>query len=296
MPHTSTFKSVNKSEKVSDGIIAQIRDAILSGELKPGDKLASEKELITEFGVSKATMREALRVLEAMGLLEIRKGIAGGAFVAEVSMRTTIHGILNFLHFQPVSISEITLLRYLLEPTVAQIAAVKRTEGDIQKLRDILSEASKPGQTELSMGITFHRYLARITKNPLLILVIDFVDGYLSSLKIKLNLGADFYERVQKAHETILECLIQGDPVAAGIAAAQDILEVDRYMSRQANSYPFDPSDIVKYKQRSDMHLMAYPGAHVVTEDDPAFQKKGAILRRVGSGKLYVLLEGDNFV
>ncbi|MBU0988954.1 MAG: GntR family transcriptional regulator, partial [Proteobacteria bacterium] len=61
------FKTVNKSDKISDNIIAQIRDSILSGQLKPGDRLASEKELIEQFGVSKATMREALRVLEVMG-------------------------------------------------------------------------------------------------------------------------------------------------------------------------------------------------------------------------------------
>ena len=84
------FKAANKSEKVSDSIIAQIRDAILSGQLKPGDRLASEKELIEQFNVSKATMREALRVLEVIGMIEMRKGIAGGAFVAEVGMRTTI--------------------------------------------------------------------------------------------------------------------------------------------------------------------------------------------------------------
>ena len=60
-----------KTEKISDFIIAQIRDLIFSGELKPGDRLGSEKELIPRFGVSKATLREALRVLEAMGLVEI---------------------------------------------------------------------------------------------------------------------------------------------------------------------------------------------------------------------------------
>jgi GntR family transcriptional repressor for pyruvate dehydrogenase complex len=72
------FKTASKSEKVSDKIIHQIRNAILSGQLMPGDKLASEKELMEQFEVSKATMREALRVLEVLGLIEIRKGTAGG--------------------------------------------------------------------------------------------------------------------------------------------------------------------------------------------------------------------------
>ena len=124
----SLFQAAKKTFKISDQIIDQIRDAVLSGKLKPGNRLASEKELADQFGVSKATMREAMRVLEVLGLIEIRKGLGGGIFIAEVGMRTTIHSIINFLHFQPVSIKEITMLRYLIEPTVAQIAASKITD------------------------------------------------------------------------------------------------------------------------------------------------------------------------
>ena len=89
------FKPSIKTEKVSSHIIEQIRDAILSGRLKPGDRLASERELIMQFQVSKATMREALRVLEVMGLIEIRKGVSGGVFIAEVEMSTTINSIIK---------------------------------------------------------------------------------------------------------------------------------------------------------------------------------------------------------
>src|SRR3989339_1775301 len=94
----SVFQATKKTVKISDQIIDQIRDAILSGKLKPGERLASEKELVDQFEVSKATMREALRVLEVMGLVQIRKGVSGGIFMAEVDMRTTIHSIINFLH------------------------------------------------------------------------------------------------------------------------------------------------------------------------------------------------------
>ena len=75
-----------KSDKVSQHIIDQIRNAIFDGRLKPGDKLPSERELIENFKVGKATLREALRSLEVLGFLEIRKGVSGGAFVTEVDM------------------------------------------------------------------------------------------------------------------------------------------------------------------------------------------------------------------
>ena len=104
------FQPAIKTEKISDHIIGQIRDVILSGRLKPGDRLASEKELVAQFGVSKASVREALRALEAMGLVEIRKGVSGGIFVAEVDMKTTINSIVNFLNFKSLSIKDMCIL------------------------------------------------------------------------------------------------------------------------------------------------------------------------------------------
>ena len=238
------FKTASKSEKVSDKIIAQIRDAILSGQLKPGDSLASEKVLMEQFEVSKATMREALRVLEVLGLIEIRKGIAGGAFVAEVDMKTTIHSLINFIHFQPVSIREITMLRYLIEPTVAQIAASRMTDVDVQNLKKIIGETIESGGSELSKEIGFHRYLARMAGNTLLTLIIDFIDNLLEGIKGRLDLGPDFYREVREAHQIILECLIQKDSIAAGIAMKNDLLHVGEALCKVNGSVPFDSLEL----------------------------------------------------
>lgn len=232
------FETIKKREKVSEGIITQIRDAILGGGLKPGDSLDSEKVLMEKFGVSKASLREALRVLEAMGLIEIRKGISGGVFVSEVSLRTTIMGILNFLHFQPVLCKEVTTLRYIVEPPIAQIAALMRDDSDIQKLESIINS------NELSAGLNFHRHLVRISKNPLLILVIDFIGGYMGSLKSKLGLGEDFYDAICRHHGEIVECLINRDPEGASLAMIKDILAVDHYLSKVIGVTCFDPSEI----------------------------------------------------
>lgn len=284
------FKTVNKLEKVSDSIIAQIRDSILSGRLKPGDRLASEKELTDQFGVSKATMREALRVLEVMGLIEIRKGISGGAFVAEVDMRTTIHSIINFLHFQSVTIREITMLRYLIEPTVAQIAAAKITEKDVQNLRALVREDVDTGDREVSKEISFHRYLARMAENTILVLTIDFIDNLLRSIKSKLNLGPDFYRTVREAHDLILECLIQKDCAAAGVAMANDLLEVGKYMCRVTNTPPFEPSDLGYSLVDVDFQLKMNPLTRVVPEGDPILQQRGVLIKRVGASRLYMVV------
>lgn len=232
------FEAIKKREKVSEGIVNQFRDAILGGGLKPGDSLDSEKALMEKFEVSKASLREALRVLEVMGLIEIRKGVSGGVFVSEVSLRTTIMGILNFLHFQPVLIKEATMLRYIIEPPIAQIAALVREDSDITKLKEIININSP------AASIDFHRYLVRISKNPLLILVIDFIIGYMGSLKAKLGLGEDFYEATSRHHDEITDCLNERNPTGASAAMTKDILSVDEYLSEVTGITCFDPTKI----------------------------------------------------
>jgi GntR family transcriptional repressor for pyruvate dehydrogenase complex len=243
----SVFQATKKTVKISDQIIDQIRDAILSGKLKPGERLASEKELVDKFEVSKATMREALRVLEVMGLVQIRKGVSGGIFMAEVDMRTTIHSIINFLHFQNISIREITLLRYLIEPTVARIAATKAGEKDIAHLKKILNDPPARRKNGVPKEISFHRYLARLSKNTLLILLVDFIDNLLSSMKSKLKLGPEFHQDVCRSHQVILNFIIKKDGPGAALAMIRDLLEVDRHLSLVMGSTPFDPAELDHY-------------------------------------------------
>ncbi len=91
--------NVVKPNRISENIVEQIRGAILSGELSIGDRLPSEKDLSAKFGVSKSSLREAYRALEAYGLLEIRQGMSGGAFVKEIDIRTIKDGLVTYFFF-----------------------------------------------------------------------------------------------------------------------------------------------------------------------------------------------------
>jgi|Deesub1362A_J573_1020465.scaffolds.fasta_scaffold01731_7 GntR family transcriptional repressor for pyruvate dehydrogenase complex len=298
------FEAASKTERVSDRIIEQIRDAILSGRLKPGDRLASEKELVAQFGVSKATMREALRVLEAMGLVEIRKGTQGGVFVAEVDMKTTVHSIMNFLHFKAVSVRDITMLRFMIEPSVAHLAALVRSGEDIVRLQEMVE--ADPGDRGGAAGkeIGFHRYLARMTGNPILILIMDFLDNLLRDLKEQLDLGPDFYAQVKESHRRILDCMIAEDCVGARREMAADLLAVGDYMAQATGSPPFDPamlgfsraalylggdngdSPLESPQRMSTALLKALLGEGV----DPEIVKRGMVVKQVASGDLYVIV------
>jgi GntR family transcriptional repressor for pyruvate dehydrogenase complex len=301
------FQTANRTHKISDQIIEQIRNAILSGHFKPGDKVASEKELMSEFGVSKATLREALRVLEGMGLVEIRKGIAGGVFIAEVDMKTTIHGIMNFLHFKTVSIKDITMIRYLLEPPVAQIAASRIQPEDIVKLESMITEDPVAPHTIVSREIGFHRYLARMTENPILILVMDFIDNILDDIKAQLNLGGEFYHKVMKSHRAILECLKQKDEVGVKREIINDLLEVGNHLAKVSGTQPFDPSILLGenlpvsseqtsiFIERSLNEVPVSKDLQRIFGEELAdrLHKQGVVFRRIGTGELYFIALDD---
>ena len=301
------FQTASRTHKISYQIIEQIRNAILSGRFKPGDKVASEKELMFEFGVSKATLREALRVLEGMGLVEIKKGISGGVFIAEVDMRTTIHGIINFLHFKTVSVKDITMIRYLLEPPVVQIAASRIQPEDIAKLEDMIMENPAVPDTIVAREIGFHRYLARMTENPILILVMDFIDNILKDIKFQLDLGAEFYHEVAKAHQAILECLKQKDGVGARREIENDLLEVGNHLARVSGTQSFDPTMLLGeplflHPQQTSLSLDRSIDEVLSSKDlqkifggevEGRFHKQGVVFRKIGTGELYFIALED---
>lgn len=292
----------DRSKKISDSIINQIRDAVMSGQYKLGDKIGSEKDLLSQLNVSKATLREALRVLEAMGIVQIRKGLSGGVFVAEVDMKTTLVSILNFLNFQAVSIKDITMVRYILEPAIIQLATPLITEDDARKIEEMIkSESEGPETSGPSKGVSFHRYLARMTNNPILILIMDFIDNLVADVKIKENLGPDFYEAVTGYHSRILDCVRRKDVAEAVRVIKEDVLFVGRYMARQVNTPSFEPTGL----KEDTFDLPELPEGKEGEEPKPAALQRALskgeshetpadgsgrkmLLTQVGSGKLYL--------
>jgi len=236
------FNTAKKDEKVTDYIIGQIRDAIMSGRVKPGNRLASEKELTEEFGVSKATLREALRGLETMGLIEIRQGATGGIFITKVNSQKLMHSMMNFMHFQSVSIREITMLRYMLEPHIARIAAEKISDEEIEQLKTFVVDEGPDLDAGAKKNTSLHHYLSRVTNNSLLILIVDFIDNLLDEVKQSMELGADFHKEIQDSHRKIINCLVEKDSEGAGRAMADDVVMVGRIMSKKMGEESFDPS------------------------------------------------------
>jgi len=226
----SLFRVVQQN-KVSLDIISQIREAILSGTLNPGDRLPPEKTLVTNFGVSKQTLREAMRVLEVMGFLEVRKGAGGGAVVLEVDMKTARESIANFLYFQNVSVQHLSQVRKVFEPHLARLAAERLSSEDLADLADThlgCLDAMARGMTTYSHEIAFHRILARASGNPVFMLIQDFVNSVLTDSKLHLRPGLGFVQEVFSAHERILEAIRVRDPDLAAAEMERHVCEVER--------------------------------------------------------------------
>jgi len=226
------FQTV-KSNKISGYIIEQIRNAIFEARLKPGDKLPPEKELIKTFHVSKVTLREALSSLEILGFLEIRKGASGGAFVTEVDMKKTRDSFTNFLLFKNLSLKDLSEIRVILEPYIAEKAALAITEEDLKGLENLNKECEHILKNNIPIEsrkneIEYHRIIGSVTGNPILMFILDFVENLLIDTKEILQPSREFSKRVLNAHKRIYKALAERDPKKAREEMVKHVREVER--------------------------------------------------------------------
>lgn len=226
------FETV-KASRISENIAGQIREAILNGELKIGDQLPSEKDFANHFGVSKSSLREAYRVLEAYGLLEIRQGMTGGAFIKEVDLTTIKDSLVNYFFFKNPGLRDYTEIRTFLEPQVVRICAEKITAKDIEYLENnILAMEQEPdGKNFISdLDIAFHKKLVDITGNKIISLIVETIQTALINIKRIVHTDEQFLKKVCDDHKMIVAALKERDPEKASIAMLDHINEVERGM------------------------------------------------------------------
>lgn len=226
------FNSV-RLNRASENIVEQIRKAILERQLNPGDRLPPERELMQQFGVSKSTLREALRALEALGVLEIRQGASGGPFITEVDTNKAIDSFANFLHFKNISLKDLTEVRLLLEPYIAERAALSITDENMQRLQDSLLDSrnvlKQNARIDLRKNeIEFHKIIASVGGNPILMFIVDFVEDLLVNTKEILQPGPAFSRRVQNAHARIYKALVKKDAEKTRKEMIRHIQEVEK--------------------------------------------------------------------
>jgi DNA-binding FadR family transcriptional regulator len=173
--------------RTSQLIADQIRTLVRQGRLKAGDRLPSERELCERFGVSRVTVREALRVLETNGLVEIRVGARGGATVSTPSSEDLGRGLGDLLTLSSITAAEVTEARMIFEVGIIPLIIERATDPDIAALRDLVAAAQRAldtGEYRVEMSAAFHVRLAASTHNGAVeMLVHSFHGPMLMSLR-----------------------------------------------------------------------------------------------------------------
>ena len=163
------FRPVNAG-RISSMIVDQIRLLIRDGQLSAGDRLPSERELGERFGVSRVTVREALRGLEANGLVTIKVGANGGAFVTAPTSARVGEGISDLLSLSVITPAQVTEARQVLELGLVALVCERADDNDIAELLEICDRAEAAlhsgDEYPVSLSAEFHTRVARATHNP----------------------------------------------------------------------------------------------------------------------------------
>lgn len=205
--------------RMSAEIVGQIIPLIRNGQLKPGDRFPSERELSQTFEVSRVTVRDALRVLEVMGLVEIRVGSAGGAFVTVPSTDVVGEGLVNMMTLREVDPASIAETRALLELAVLDLALDRITDEDIEELRGHCRSAQAlidEGTYDTELSRKFHATLAQCTHNDAVALIAASFAGPLSMGYIRsLEDTNEAARRTVSEHAALVEAIAAGEAETA---------------------------------------------------------------------------------
>ncbi|MBE9372866.1 FadR family transcriptional regulator [Saccharopolyspora sp. HNM0983] len=169
-----------RPRRAFDEIIAQIRAMIHSGELSTGDRLPSERALAEQFDVSRNTVREAVRMLEISGLVTIKKGATGGAFIARPDAASIAQRLSDAMTLTEFSLSDLTEARLWIEALVVRVACERMSDEDLEALQANVDESVRLSEDGLweecpDALMAFHELLARATDNPILSILMQSI-------------------------------------------------------------------------------------------------------------------------
>lgn len=205
-----------------------LRADITSGRLQPGERLPPEPELCIKIGVSRSTVREALRLLASQHLIVTTRGVTGGSFVAHPDAGHLAEGLATgfalLSHSNGIGLADLLELRRAVEVPAAALAAVRRTDANLAELRAALFDpATEDVDTMLAAHCAFHCAVAKATGNPLFELVGRPLYGASFGEEVIDGLPAGYWERIDADHRSLLDCLVRADADAARRAAVEHL-------------------------------------------------------------------------
>lgn len=224
--------------RIWEEIAEQLKDSILSGDFKPGDKLPSERELGEQFQVGRIAIREALRSLANSGFVAMRHGAAGGAFVTDLTFNYLISAYVDLFLSDKISMPELYQARLHIEPEIARLAAQKVTPEYAERLAKALEEEDLQAHVSLLEDIgskqKVHLILAEMAGNR-------FFEGFARSMmavlrKVAVTVQAD-YIHPEGAHRPIVDAVLAGNADGAEKAMRRHTIEFGEALLRMDKEY-----------------------------------------------------------
>lgn len=217
------FERIDLVARVTDWI----RGEILSGKLAPGAKLPSEGNLAAEFGVSRNVIREAMRNLRSMGLVEISQGRAPRVKASDPE--TAVIALESLLRDSDNRLIHLTEVRYALEAGIVRLACLRRTPEQLQRLRDCL-EALKHAHSQnlqIEKDFEFHRILAEATANPVYVFTYETLSGLIRKSQQTTYPHGDGLTHAISGHTAILDAVEKRDCELAGQAMQSHLRDAE---------------------------------------------------------------------
>ena len=233
-----------KPNRIFQNVVEQIQSAILDGSLKPGEMLPPELKLTDMFATSRGTIREALRVLEQKGLIEIKVGAGGGAAVKTVGNEKMVEILDLLVQSQKISFNYLAEFREAVESIVAGLAAERSTDKDIEHLHSILTEfrnlfkEDDAGWKDFAcIDIKLHIAIAKIVGNPLFIAVLQMIHQNILGTYERFSLKDEsiLKENYQNLCD-IVEAIEQGRAKDAGFLSQYHVKKFSSYMEKANQS------------------------------------------------------------
>ncbi|MEW6377636.1 MAG: FadR/GntR family transcriptional regulator [Thermodesulfobacteriota bacterium] len=226
------FKSVH-TDRISQAIVDQIKEAVFQKKLRPGDKLPSERQLMEQFEASRVTIREAIRLLEHFGILEIRRGADGGAFIRDPNTKFVNNFLQNMFAMDKIKISNLTEARLAVEPFSAKVATERIQEESLEQVRLNIQETkdwlSKGNYSEARLlNLEFHRLIAQASGNPVIFFMIDSIMDIMEQNISSIILSAKPVEQTVEYHEDIYLAIKNQDPEEAQNLMLKHIQDIQK--------------------------------------------------------------------
>ncbi|MDM0015178.1 FadR/GntR family transcriptional regulator [Variovorax sp. J22P168] len=237
MSGTANVATPTRAPRVFEAICDQLRDKLSRGDLQPGDKLPSERDLAESYGASRAAVREALRNLERGGVVEQRRGVKGGTFVRQADSTQVSRSLNDLLSVGGISIASLTESRTIVQSAVVRLACERGTKEDFDLLDQSLDRTAlltRQGHLDERRVqlLQFYRLLGRATHNDVMVILVESLTDMVLTLLARSN--APPRTSTVRTHRQIVRCLREGDPDRAQALMTTHLTRLHSHFSRAA--------------------------------------------------------------